>query len=304
MTTNIKLFENWLAEEDAVETPPVADTAAAATTLTTTVKPAVAAKVTPTKFEAGDTIGDKVSFKATLSSPLTPFDITKSSLNVAISHPGGVISINSNYTKTGGTDSNFGLDRLGFDNYEAAKTILSNSRGSTKAKRSVSAILYQLLGQAGITDPNSLLYNKDGKGRNMYNLMKTAGLTSFRGGGGLTLNTSPKVVEYLKSLTIYAQVNIDTRQLTGKYAYTFSYIKYGESSLQNSITNMSDGVTTKNIVSVQPTDDPSSLIVDPIAKEIGLAGSNTTATAFRTELLSIIKNNIKTIQARAQTPVA
>ena len=306
MTTNIKLFENWLAEEgEAVETPPAVD-ATAATTLTTTVKPAVAAKAVPTKFEAGDTIGDKVSVRATLSSPVTPFDITQSNLTVNISHPGGVISINSKYVKTGGTDPNFGLDRLGLTNHGAAKEILLNSRGSAKAKRSLSAILYQVLGQAGITKPDAdgLLNNQDGQNRNMYTLMIAAGLTSYRGGGTLTLNTTPKVVEYLKSLIIYAQVNIDnTNQLTGKYAYTFSYIKFGDTSVQNSITNFND-LRPQNIVSVQPTEDPSSLIVDPIAKAVGMDGSNPTATAFRAGLLSIIKNNIKTIQTRAQTPVA
>ena len=308
MTTNIKLFENWLAEEgDAVETPPAVDATAAATTLTTTVKPAVAAKAVPTKFEAGDTIGDKVSVRATLLSPETPFNITKSTLTVNISHPGGFISINSTYGKTGGTDPNFGLDRLGMDNYKAAETILFTCRAeaSTKAKRSLSAILYQVLGQAGITKPDAdgLLDNQDFHNRNMYGLMIAAGLTSYRGGGTLTLTTTPKVVEYLKSLIIYSQVNIDTRQLTGKYAYTFSYIKFGDTSVQNSITNFND-LRPQNIVSVQPTEDPSSLIVDPIAKAVGMAGPNTTATAFRAGLLSIIKNNIKTIQTRAQTPVA
>jgi len=92
MTTNIKLFENWIAEEEAVETPvaPVAATAptAAPTAATTpTGTPAIAPKMKEymsfTAVRIGDTPATmkEVNITIKISAP-EPFDINKSKLSL------------------------------------------------------------------------------------------------------------------------------------------------------------------------------------------------------------------------------
>ena len=317
MTTNIKLFENWLAEEGAaVETPPAVDATAAATTLTTTVKPA-AATVTPTKFEAAGDIAKNVSVSATLLSTAKPFDITKSNLTVRISHPGkgtGYSTIRADYKLIGGVPR-FSVEAIGGQtnfsksNYQEIYNLVLNCRNSGGEKRSLSSILYQVLSEAGVTDrtkQDDILKTNSPTGISMYNIMIAAGLTSYRGARGANLTIWRNVVDYLKSLTILAQVNIDTpNQLTGQYAYSFRYKKTGEGE-KDSFTSYVDSGTSnsRNVVRVQPTEDPSSLIVNDIAKEVGMTDTNNKGVAaFRSELLSEITKVIPMIQAAAQKPI-
>ena len=215
MTTNIKLFENWLAEEGAaVETPPAADATAAATTLTTTVKPAaVAAKVTPT-IRAVGRIFPNIMAAVEISSPETPFNITKSTLTVNIN--GKAVKYNYDSTKN---PPRFKIDKDSADNYETVFAAAKACKGGLAVK-SLTAIAYDALGQTKVPEPsggwNTVLVDDS---KSLFAIIQAAGTTRY----GVAKPSG--AIEYVRltSISIGCEVNTDTLQPTGNYNYTYTY---------------------------------------------------------------------------------
>ena len=223
MTTNIKLFENWLAEEgDSVETP--AATTAAATTptaapaaaTTPTAAPAAASKKS---YEALGQIAAGKMIKVTITSTVEPFDLTKSTLTIDGAVPSVKFIYSTNKwilpltTEQGGQQNRF--------NYETALTTVTQANYDPKAKISLYGIILEALKllPANPTWGNST--NDD-----MGKLISIAGRTAYRGSFTIADELSKVPDSSLKRISLNSEVNIDSRTpvLTGNYRYEYGYM--------------------------------------------------------------------------------
>lgn len=214
MTTNIKLFENWLAEEDTVETPP-----AAATTLTTTVKPGTPATAAPAMAKpitANNIIGGyggrTVTANIVIRSASTVFDITKSTLTVAIMSNLDKNMFN-NQVQFKYENGKFKL--VPSPAFDQMKTFLSETDASSSklAKQSLSGLLNQAL--STITPPQTAAVI----GPELAELISKSDTTSMR--GSVTIGDRGELYDILgkiANVTLSSEVNIDTVQLTNRYS--------------------------------------------------------------------------------------
>ena len=278
MTTNIKLFENWLAEEDAVETPP-----AAATTLTTTVKPGTPATAAPAKvveYKSFDIIGPGITATVVVSSPKIPFDITNSTLLLNVTGANGNLIFKYNQgTKT------LMLDSASKYNYEGVKATITKCNTSEVAKRSLTAIVNDALNQTKTQPPNgdwgTIVSD------NLRELIRLAGVTAYR--KRVSASILPPVTDYLTNFTVGCQVNIDKpNALTGNYKYSVTGPEPGKSYKTLTI----DGTVT-------PTANPVESIYKSIIKRFSFGNEKA-----RSALLTMLKTIIPLAQADAQKPIA
>lgn len=214
MTTNIKLFENWIAEEDTVETPP-----AAATTLTTTVKPGTTATAAPAMAKpitANNIIGGyggrTVTANIVIRSASTVFDITKSTLTVAIMSNLDKNMFN-NQVQFKYENGKFKL--VPSPAFDQMKTFLSETDASSSklAKQSLSGLLNQAL--STITPPQTAAVI----GPELAELISKSDTTSMR--GSVTIGDRGELYDILgkiANVTLSSEVNIDTVQLTNRYS--------------------------------------------------------------------------------------
>ena len=288
MTTNIKLFENWLAEEGAaVETPPAVDATAAATTLTTTVKPAaVAAKVTPTKFTATGRIGQGVDAGVLITAPATPFDITKSILTINI----GNTSVTYNYDIKQ-TPPCFIINPATTFKYKDTLAAAKACAGSNHAQKSLTAIVYDALGQtkSPVSDGgwNTILASKSGT-NSLSAIIQAAGTTSY----GASV-PSPNV-EYgpFRSMVISCEVNLDTRKPTGNYTYRYEY-KERQSGIIKSGRGKVYATTNK---------EPFVQMYDSMRNGLELDGNTPGGKATIKQISELANNLIKSAQDIASRP--
>jgi hypothetical protein len=211
MTTNIKLFENWIAEEEAVETPP-----AAATTPTAAPTAATAPKKS---YESSGQIAAGKIIKVKITSAVEPFDLTKSTLTIE----GAVPQVRFIYatnkwilpltTEQGGQQNRF--------NYEQALPIVTQANYDPQAKISLYGIILEALKllPANPTWGNST--NDD-----MGKLISAAGRTAYRGSFTIADELSKVPDSSLKRISLNSEVNIDSRTpvLTGNYRYEYGYM--------------------------------------------------------------------------------
>ena len=218
MTTNIKLFENWIAEEEAAETPPAVDTTAA-TTLTTTVKPGTPATAAPAMAKpitANNIIGGyggrTVTANIVIRSASTVFDITKSTLTVAIMSNLDKNMFN-NQVQFKYENGKFKL--VPSPAFDQMKTFLSETDASSSklAKQSLSGLLNQAL--STITPPQTAAVI----GPELAELISKSDTTSMR--GSVTIGDRGELYDILgkiANVTLSSEVNIDTVQLTNRYS--------------------------------------------------------------------------------------
>jgi hypothetical protein len=202
MTTNIKLFENWIAEEEAAVAPAVTPTAT-----TPVVKPA--------EYTAQNAIGNDKYIKVTISC-IPPFDITKSTLTV--DGLGLFAKINFNYSADSKTwkckdDGAF----------KQAVAALSPITDKSKAKRSLAGIIFDALTLAGA--PTTWNYNPNIAGSEssttIDRLVAACGTNSFK--GNIPADAAQIYLlsgignPVISSLDVTTEVNIDTLTPTGKF---------------------------------------------------------------------------------------
>ena len=204
MTTNIKLIENWIAEEEAAETP-IAPVAAAPT----------APAVKLNDFVSQNIIGESKQIKVTLSG-LKPFDITKSTLTVV-----GVNLFESvKFTYDSSSKTWKSADTAAFN---AAAAALTPIKDRSKAKKSLAGIILDSLALAGA--PTAWNYNPNIASNTAANtvdrLVAAGGTTSLRGivpadaaqiSSLAGIGSTP-----ITNLSVITEVNIDTLSPTGKF---------------------------------------------------------------------------------------
>jgi hypothetical protein len=260
MTTNIKLFENWLAEEDAVETPPAVDATAAATTLTTTVKPGTPATAAPAKFRAVGRIDKNVMAAVEISSQAKPFDITKSTLTLNI--VGKVVTYNYDITQ-----NRFKIDKATKSNYQTVLEAAHACAGGL-AQKSLTAIAYDALGQTKAPVPSEGWKTALADINNsLFAIIQAAGTTRYglaTGAGGLEYGR-------LTEISIGCEVNVDTLQPTGNYNYSYAY---------NDSSNLSKTLRSKGRVYAKGQGggdldgmEPVAQILKSIRDHVGLSSS-------------------------------
>jgi len=290
MTTNIKLFENWLAEEDAVETPPATATTAAATTPTAaatapTGTPATTPKMKEymsfTTVRIGDTPATMkdVNITIKISAP-EPFDINKSKLEIVSGFTARPVKYV--YTPKDGAFAFDKTDSFNDDEYTKLKEGLGNSN-IDKAKHSFQGIIVDVQKQI---DPSFQV--KDSASNSNYkisDLVKVARVNSYRGslaytqgeGGTLTRN---KIDDRLTKIGMSTEVNIDTLIPTGKYYVDITFMYQGslKGAGQNQVT------------------------ADPIKRAIELVKQNLGAD-MSTSLQPVLTKQLADSQARAAVKI-
>jgi hypothetical protein len=294
MTTNIKLFENWIAEEEAAATPvaPVAattptaaPTAATAPTGTPTGTPATAPKMKEYMSFTAVRIGDNpatmkdVNITIKILAP-EPFDINKSKLEIVSGFtPGPVKYV---YTPKDGAFTFDKTDSLNDDNYTKLKEGLGTSN-IDKSKHSFQGIINDVQKQI-----NPSFQVKDSASNSNYkisDLVKVARVNSYRGslaytngvGGTLTVN---KIDERLTKIAMSTEVNIDTLIPTGKYNVYIEFMYQG--SLKREGQNQS--------------------VADPIKRAIELVKQNLGAD-LSTSLQPVLTKQLADSQARAAVKI-
>ena len=278
MTTNIKLFENWLAEEDVVETP-VAPTAAttptaaptAATTPTGT--PATAPKMKEymsfTAVRIGDTPATMkdVNITIKISAP-EPFDINKSKLEIVSGFtPSPVKYV---YTPKDGAFAFDKTDSVNDDNYTKLKDGLSKSN-IDKAKHSFQGIINDVEKQIS---PSFQVKDSASTSYKISDLVKFARVNAYRGslaytqgeGGTLTRN---KIDDRLTKIGMSTEVNIDTLIPTGKYHVYIEFM---------------DGGRLKRDGQNQVTADPIKKAIDLVKQNLGADMSKSLQPVLTTQL--------------------
>lgn len=225
MTTNIKLFENWIAEEEAAETP-VAPTAA-------TTVPAVK----PIEYKVQNTIGGGKVMQAIISC-IPPFDIAKSTLRINEIPTTDVGSVQFTYDSTLKTWKS--ADSASF---QKAFTALNKITDKSSAKRSLAGIIVDALSSTG----SSVTWNYNPTTATTPNtidqLIAASGINSFRG----TVPADTTQISELAGigstpitkLTVITEVNIDTLIPTGKFNIAVNDADSGP------FTSISDDVITK-----------------------------------------------------------
>jgi hypothetical protein len=287
MTTNIKLFENWIAEEEAAEAPvaPVA-APAAATTMITTFKPAAAPKMKEytsfTTVRIGDTPATmkNVNITIKISAP-EPFDINKSKLEIISGFTARPVKYV--YTPKDGAFAFDKADSLNDDEYTKLKDGLGKSN-IDKAKYSFQGIIVDVQKQI---DPSFQV--KDSVSNSNYkisDLVKVAGVNAYRGllaytqgeGGTLTRN---KIDDRLTKIAMSTEVNIDTLIPTGKYYVDITFMYQGrlKGAGQNQVT------------------------ADPINKAIDLVQQNLGADMSKS-LQPVLTKQLAASQAQAAVKIA
>ena len=227
MTTNIKLFENWIAEEEAAETP-VAPTAA-------TTVPAVK----PTDYKAQNTIGGGKVMQAIISC-IPPFDIAKSTLRINEIPTTDVGSVQFTYDSTLKTWKS--ADSISF---QKAFTALIKITDKSRAKRSLAGIIVDALTFTG--DSVAWNYNPnlaDSKSSTTIDrLVAACGTNSFRGAVPADAAQISELAGIdstpITNLTVTTEVNIDTLIPTGKFNILVNNAGSGP------FTSISDDVITK-----------------------------------------------------------
>ena len=201
MTTNIKLFENWIAEEEAAVAP--------------TVTPAATAPVVkPADYTAQNAIGQDKQLKVTISC-IPPFDITKSTLMV--DGLGLFAKINFKYSADSKT---WKCTDAGA--FKQAVDALSPITNKSKAIRSLAGIIFDALTLAGA--PTAWNYNPnltDATLSTIDRLVAACGTNSFKG----SIPADAAQISLLSgignpaitALDVTTEVNIDTRTPTGKF---------------------------------------------------------------------------------------
>ena len=258
MTTNIKLFENWIAEEEAAETP-VATTAAATTptaapaaATTPTAAPAAASKKS---YEALGQIAAGKMIKVTITSTVEPFDLTKSTLTIE----GAVPSVKFIYatnkwillspTQQGGQMNRF--------NYETALTTVKEANYDPVAKISLYGIILEALKLLPATPAWGNSTNDD-----MGKLISTAGRTAYRGASTIADELSKLPDSSLKKMSLKSEVNIDSRTpvLTGNYRYDYGYM--ASDGKERSVTSNINPDVIKSYTSRGITDIPTMIFTN------------------------------------------
>ena len=201
MTTNIKLFENWIAEEEAAVAPAVTPAAT-----TPVVKPA--------DYTAQNAIGQDKQLKVTISC-IPPFDITKSTLMV--DGLGLFAKINFKYSADSKT-----WKCTDDGAFKQAVDALSPITNKSKAIRSLAGIIFDALTLAGA--PTAWNYNPnltDATLSTIDRLVAACGTNSFKG----SIPADAAQISLLSgignpaisSIDVTTEVNIDTRTPTGKF---------------------------------------------------------------------------------------
>jgi len=285
MTTNIKLFENWLAEEDAVETPvaPTAattPTAAPAAATTPTAAPKMKEYMSFTAVRIGDdpaTMKD-VNITIKISAP-EPFDINKSKLEIVSGFtPSPVKYV---YTPKDGAFAFDKTDSVNDDNYTKLKDGLSKSN-IDKAKHSFQGIINDVEKQIS---PSFQVKDSASTSYKISDLVKFARVNAYRGGlaytnevgGTLTRN---KIDDRLTKISMSTEVNIDTLIPTGKYHVYIEFMYQGslKGAGQNQVT------------------------ADPIKKAIDLVKQNLGADMSKS-LQPVLTKQLADSQARAAVKI-
>ena len=202
MTTNIKLFENWIAEEEAAVAPAVTPTAT-----TPVVKPA--------DYTSQNAIGQDKYIKVTISC-IPPFDITKSTLMV--DGLGLFAKINFKYSADSKT---WKCTDAGA--FKQAVDALSPITDKSKAIRSLAGIIFDALTLAGA--PTTWTYNPNlassDSSTTIDRLVAACGTNSFKG----SIPADAAQISLLSgignpaitSIDVTTEVNIDTLTPTGKF---------------------------------------------------------------------------------------
>ena len=202
MTTNIKLFENWIAEEEAAVAPAVTPAAT-----TPVVKPA--------DYTAQNAIGQDKQLKVTISC-IPPFDITKSTLMV--DGLGLFAKINFKYSVDSKT-----WKCTDDGAFKQAVDALSPITNKSKAIRSLAGIIFDALTLAGA--PTTWTYNPNLadsiSSTTIDRLVAACGTNSFKG----SIPADAAQISLLSgignpaitSIDVTTEVNIDTLTPTGKF---------------------------------------------------------------------------------------
>lgn len=290
MTTNIKLFENWIAEEEAAETP------AATTAATTTPTAAPTAATTPTGTPAtapkmkeymsftAVRIGDdpatmkEVNITIKISAP-EPFDINKSKLEIVSGFTSGPVKYV--YTPKDGAFAFDKTDSVNDDNYTKLKEGLSKSN-IDKAKHSFQGIINDVEKQI---NPSFQVKDSVSNSYKISDLVTVARVNAYRGslaytqgdGGTLTRN---KIDDRLTKIGMSTEVNIDTLIPTGKY---YVYIEF------------MDGSRLKR-------DGQNQVTADPIKRAIELVKQNLGADMSKS-LQPLLTKQLAESQARAAVKI-
>jgi hypothetical protein len=285
MTTNIKLFENWIAEEEAVETP-VAPTAAPTAATTPTGTPAIAPKMKEymsfTAVRIGDTPATmkEVNITIKISAP-EPFDINKSKLEIISGFTARPVKYV--YTPKDGAFAFDKTDSLNDDEYTKLKEGLGNSN-IDKAKHSFQGIINDV--QKQINPSFQVQDSASNSNYKISDLVKLARVNAYRGGlaytnevgGTLTRN---KIDERLTKIGMSTEVNIDTLIPTGKYKVYIEFMDGG--SLKGTSQN--------------------EIVADPIKRAIELVKQNLGAD-MSTSLQPVLTKQLAASQAQAAVKIA
>lgn len=207
MTTNIKLFENWIVEEEAAVAPAVTPAA------TTPV-------VKPVDYTSQNTIGNNKQIKVTISC-IAPFDITQSTLMVV----GFDLFTNIYFKYILDSKTWKCTDNNAFD--QAVKS-LEPITDRSKAKRSIAGIIFDALTLAGA--PTAWTYNPNLAGpdsdKTIDRLVAAADINSFRGSVSADttqiselagIPSTPNDRTPIGNLAVITEVNIDNLIPTGKF---------------------------------------------------------------------------------------
>jgi hypothetical protein len=201
MTTNIKLFENWIAEEEAAVAPAVTPAATAPV-------------VKPADYTAQNAIGQDKQIKVTISC-IPPFDITKSTLTV--DGLGLFAKINFKYSLDSKT-----WKCTDDGAFKQAVDALSPITNKSKAIRSLAGIIFDALTLAGA--PTAWNYNPNLTGSTLVTidrLVAACGTNSFK--GNIPADAAQIYLlsgignPVVSSLNVTTEVNIDTLTPTGKF---------------------------------------------------------------------------------------
>ena len=285
MTTNIKLFENWLAEEEAVETP-VAPTAAPTAATTPTGTPATAPKMKEymsfTAVRIGDTPATMKNVNVTIKiSAPEPFDINKSKLEIISGFTDRPVKYV--YTPKDGAFAFDKTDSLNDGEYTKLKEGLGNSN-IDKAKHSFQGIINDV--QKQINPSFQVQDSASNSNYKISDLVKLARVNAYRGGlaytngvgGTLTVN---KIDDRLTKIGMSTEVNIDTLIPTGKYKVYIEFMDGG--SLKGTSQN--------------------EIVADPIKRAIELVKQNLGAD-MSTSLQPVLTKQLAASQAQAAVKIA
>lgn len=250
MTTNIKLFENWIAEEEAAEAPVAPATTAAAPV------------VKPTEYKTQNTIGGGKVMQAIISC-IPPFDIAKSTLRIneiPINEVGSVQFTYDSALKTWkSADST---------SFQKAFTGLSKITDKSSAKRSLAGIIVDALASTGV--PNVWNYNPNmaATPNTVDQLIIAGGINSFRGTVPADTTQISELAgigsQPITKLSVITEVNIDTLSPTGKFNISVNDASSGPfTSISNDVITKLVGTGSANTVVKQKI---TTVLTDLIAK--------------------------------------